>query len=233
MFGKNPIEPTIHGDGKTLRVVKGSPFLTIQGEGPFTGRAAVFVRLHGCNLRCTFCDTNFSDPDDPFVDVEKLIDDILSFHIELAVITGGEPLRQPIVPLCRALAKMGMTAQIETAGTLWQEDIEKYSLLIVSPKTAIIHPLAFKHAYAFKYIIDVDQQFDDGYIPTTATQPHARPRPLARPRSNAPIYLSPCDTQDAEHNAANKALVARLAMIHPEVIAGCQLHKVLGIKEPA
>jgi 7-carboxy-7-deazaguanine synthase len=68
MFGKNPVaKQEIDGDGMALRVVDGAPFYTIQGEGPFAGDAAVFLRLHGCPLRCFFCDTEFSRAEDPYV----------------------------------------------------------------------------------------------------------------------------------------------------------------------
>ncbi|HEY6020017.1 MAG TPA: 7-carboxy-7-deazaguanine synthase QueE, partial [Candidatus Paceibacterota bacterium] len=58
MFGQNPVSPIRHD--KESFLVK-DIFYTIQGEGPYAGRPAVFVRLGGCNLRCAFCDTDFSN----------------------------------------------------------------------------------------------------------------------------------------------------------------------------
>ncbi|WP_341758328.1 radical SAM protein [Candidatus Tisiphia endosymbiont of Ditula angustiorana] len=59
MFGQNPKRPAIFNDGTSLEIK--SIFKTIQGEGPFVGMPAVFIRLGGCNLACNFCDTDFED----------------------------------------------------------------------------------------------------------------------------------------------------------------------------
>jgi organic radical activating enzyme len=232
MFGKNPIEKKDQGDGMTLHLVKGSPFRTIQGEGPYAGRPAIFVRLHGCNLACTFCDTQFSHPNDPTVPLPNLIRQIVSaFGAEskkLVVVTGGEPLRQNILPLCKELSFYGSVCQIETAGTLWLDYIESFTEIVASPKTPSIHPKVFAHAKAFKYIIDVEQKFD-GFIPITATQEGARPAPLAAPRPGAPVYLSPMDTYDEDRNKANCKLVGQLALKYG-CHAGLQVHKYLDLE---
>lgn len=233
MFGKNPIMKPEYGDGRSLRLVQGSPFATLQGEGPYIGWPATFIRLHGCNLRCTFCDTNFSDPDDPVWATADIINTVKILAMPLVVITGGEPLRQNIMPLCHVLTAAGFKVQIETAGTLWQDDLEICAELVVSPKTATLNDSAYAHAIAFKYVIDVQQAFaDDSYIPTAATQPASKPRRLAAPRPGAPVYLSPMDTYDKNRNALNRELVSHLAMKH-RVIAGVQLHKILGLNEPS
>ena len=232
VFGKNPLTRQKLDDGARLHIVKGSPFLTIQGEGPNVGRPAVFLRLHGCNLACTFCDTNFSDPEDPIVPIESLADQIGEFKKGLCVITGGEPLIQNILPLVRVLKNwFDMEVQIETAGTVWIENIEKYTDIVCSPKTPTIHPMVFKYADAFKYLISAGNEHEH-YLPVMATQRGTKPRALAAPRADAPVYLSPLDEYDDEKNARNCALVSELA-IRYDCIAGCQLHKVLSIKEPA
>lgn len=236
MFGQNPIaKPDHHSDGQQLRVVQGSPFLTLQGEGPYAGHRAIFVRLHGCNLACTFCDTQFSDPNDPTWRIGELIHHIVRIRptTNLVVITGGEPMRQNILPLCTRLHELKFRVQIETAGTLWIPELYKYAELVVSPKTPTIHPQVLLLAKAFKYIIDVNDQFDvDDPVPITATQANTKPRKLAAPRKGAPVYLSPCDTGDLVHNQQNMSKVADLALRF-NAIAGVQLHKILNIEEPS
>lgn len=228
MFGQNEIMKKDHGDGQTLRIVKGSPFLTVQGEGPYSGHAAVFIRLHGCHLRCSFCDTNFDDPTDPIInlyDLQRAVKTI-QYNAKLAVITGGEPLRQNVVPLAIVLAeRLGVKVQIETAGTFWLNGLEQYADIVCSPKTPTIHPMIYERAKAFKYVISTSMQFD-GCVPITATQSGARPARLALPRIGAPVYLSPMDEGDEAKNKANRRLVGQLA-IEYGVIAGLQVHKFL------
>jgi len=236
MFGKNPIEKQEkEGDGQFLRVVKDSPFYTIQGEGPYAGHPAVFLRLHGCNLSCIFCDTNFSDPNDPVQPLIEIVSSICSLvqktHAQVVVVTGGEPLRQNILPLCRSLVSaLHVKVQIETAGTLWVNGIEDWAEIVCSPKTPSIHLQAHQHAKAFKYVVSADMEFD-GFIPVTATQANARPARLARPRYGAPVYLSPMDEYDATKNLLNKKKVAELALKYG-CVAGIQMHKELAIIEP-
>jgi 7-carboxy-7-deazaguanine synthase len=230
MHGQNPIKHQDEGDGQTLHVVKGSPFLTLQGEGPYTGWPAVFIRLHGCNLRCTFCDTNFSDPNDPVMELETLVGRAAALNNEMSerlfVITGGEPLRQNIAPLCKALSELDdcSMVQIETAGTLWVPGIERHAQIVCSPKTPAVHHMIQVNADAFKYVVSATMEFD-GFIPITATQPGTRAVRLAEPERDVPVYLSPLDEGDEELNRANRAKVAELAMKYG-VIAGLQVHKI-------
>jgi 7-carboxy-7-deazaguanine synthase len=232
MFGKNKIMKMDHRDGDTLHVVHGSPFLTIQGEGPYVGWPAVFVRLHGCHLRCTFCDTDFDSPDDEMVATDSLITQCVADSnaiADLIVITGGEPMRQNIYPLCRELDFLGFRVQIETAGTFWIENIEKVAEIICSPKTPTIHPMIYSYATAFKYVIST-RTYDPSlktYIPFTGTQPGSRSALLAAPRHRSQVYLSPMDEGDERLNSENRYLVGRLA-IEYGVRAGIQLHKFLG-----
>ncbi len=226
MFGKNPVAPIVNNHtGDLLHVVGPGPWQTIQGEGPFAGHPATFIRLHGCNLRCTFCDTEFSKEDDPIISINDLAKAANSFGHRLVVITGGEPLRQNILPLCTKLFELGFNPQIETAGTLWIDGLEKCSKMVVSPKTKHIHPKIRYYAAAFKYVISAEDEHY-GYLPITATQPGASAATLAAPRNQAPVYLSPMDQYDEAKNAANRKLVAELAIRH-KVFAGVQLHKYL------
>lgn len=246
MFGKNPIMKQNLSSPRNLRVVSGSPFYTLQGEGPFTGHPAVFVRLHGCNLRCWFCDTEFSNPDDPewgIVQLSRHIWDMRAIEghkFNLVVITGGEPLRQNIMPFCKMLLDQGFIVQIETAGSLWIEGLEnligpahgRRFHIVCSPKTPTIHEQVFKYATAFKYVIGKDTIITQEGEPVANTQkPNGELRRLAAPRVGAPVYLSPMDEYDEDINAYNREKVAKVCLKHG-YIAGVQMHKLLQIEEP-
>lgn len=232
MFGQNPVaKGELDQNGLSLTVVDGAPFYTMQGEGPFAGDAAVFLRLHGCPLRCYFCDTQFSSPTDPRLkvsDIANMIEAAAPGWVRLLVITGGEPVRQNLEPLVKIMTGDGWTVQVETSGILWQDCLLD-TVVVCSPKTPDIHPKIYRHAHAFKYVIkegDVDPE--DG-LPVTNTQVEGgKPRRLARPRPDAPVYLSPMDVCDPVKNLRNLLEVGRLAKAFP-YRAGVQLHKLMDL----
>lgn len=232
MFGKNPVaKQELDRPGLELRVVRGSPFYTIQGEGPFAGDAAVFLRLHGCPLRCFFCDTQFSDPEDPeltYLEIHHLIKKAAPAWCKLLVITGGEPVRQNLAPIVALMNRDGWTVQVETSGILWQDCLHD-TVVVCSPKTPEIHPSVLEHAHAFKYVIQNGQVDPEDGLPVTNTQLEGgRAKRLARPRPGAPVYLSPMDECDPVKNARNLEWVARIAKTHP-YRAGVQLHKLMDL----
>lgn len=230
MFGQNEIRK-YDDDAEQLQVR--DIWYTLQGEGPFAGRPAVFCRLTGCNLRCTFCDTEWDDALDkkyPVADVaDTIIAECLNNKTDLVVLTGGEPARQNLSRLLALLHSAGLRVQLETAGTLWQDCFSMpHVTLVVSPKTGKIHDQVHSHAAAFKYVIRAGTDDPADGLPLASTQlAHGATR-IARPRPGAEVYLSPCDEYDADKNAANRAAVARLALKHG-YIAGLQLHKEFGV----
>lgn len=230
MFGKNPIEKPDVGNGTTLRLVQGSPFYTIQGEGPYSGMPAVFLRLHGCNLACYFCDTEFSDPKDPTVSVEEIVKSIKEAagpRCRLLVITGGEPVRQNLSWIIHRMKAESWTVQVETAGTLWQEDL-LHTTIVCSPKTPKIHPRVYETADVFKYVIRAGETSLEDGLPTMSTQRMGEQALIARPRPGAPVYLSPQDDYTPEQNAANVKEMAQVALRFG-YRAGLQVHKYLGL----
>lgn len=94
-------------------------FHSVQGESTFAGLPCVFVRLTGCPLRCTWCDTDYAF----FGGTDRSIDDILdrvrSYGCRLVEVTGGEPLAQPdTATLLRRLCEDGFTVLLETSGAI-------------------------------------------------------------------------------------------------------------------
>ena len=228
MFGKNPIEKPEEGrDGYTLRIVRGSPFITIQGEGPFAGQVAVFIRLHGCNLQCPFCDTDFSSKDNPrikTVDLLDLVANLAKGRTHLVVITGGEPTLQPLGPLVDGLRKQNLAVQVETNGTMWQEVLRK-TYMVVSPKTPRINEEVAANALAYKYIISASEPYNptDGLPCRLAT-------PLLPVSPSGPeVYLNPMDEQDEQKNRANAKETGKRALQYG-YRAGVQLHKILDLQ---
>ena len=98
-------------------VVVNEVYASIQGESSYAGLPCVFVRLTGCNLRCTYCDTEYAFFDGERRMVADVVDQVRQFGIPLVEITGGEPLLQKdCVALAERLLDSGLTVLIETSG---------------------------------------------------------------------------------------------------------------------
>lgn len=217
MYGQNPIRPAEAGNGTTLQVQEIFP--TLQGEGPRAGQPAVFIRLGGCNLACDFCDTEF-ESFQPMA-LAAVVTEVtrLRASAHLAVITGGEPLRQNIAPLCEALLAEGMIVQIETNGTLMRplpEGVE----IVCSPKTTTGHyaplrPDVLARATALKFIV-------------SATHPlYHNVGEVGQAAYGTPVYVQPMDEGERK-NAANTAHALALAQANGYILS-LQLHKLLEI----
>jgi 7-carboxy-7-deazaguanine synthase len=98
-------------------------FYSIQGESSFAGRPCVFIRLSGCNLRCSYCDTRYAYDDGEELEIPAIIEKVRTYSCPLVEITGGEPLLQNETPelICQLL-EQGFTVLLETNGSL---DISK------------------------------------------------------------------------------------------------------------
>lgn len=219
MHGANPIRKPLVHDGSSLEVK--SIFPTLQGEGPYTGWPSVFVRLGGCNLACSFCDTEFEDYR------ERAVADIvaevkaLGQNRPLVVITGGEPLRQNIAPLCEVLLAQGFKVQIETNGTLMRELPDAVDI-ICSPKNTgggymPVRGDLLPRVNAFKFIISAN---DNKYNHVGA---------VGQERFGTPVYVQPMDEYDEAKNRENLALAMRLANEKGYRLS-LQMHKILGIE---
>lgn len=112
-------------------------FYSVQGEGLLAGVPSVFIRTSGCNLRCTWCDTPYTswNAAGEHLTLDAIVDYTLAHsragHV---VLTGGEPLVAPELPeLSRRLRAAGQHITIETAGTVWADDVA-CDLMSLSPK---------------------------------------------------------------------------------------------------
>lgn len=221
-----------------------SIFFTIQGEGPFAGVPAVFVRLAGCNLQCPMCDTEYTDGIRELspADILKEIMFIPLRDNGLVVITGGEPFRQNLSDLFRAIVDAGFYAQVETNGTLPPPEWELgYSLnpsarqgvyIVCSPKTGKVHKDVRYRACCFKYVVSAEAMDPEDGLPTSVL---GLPNPAAKPdvgrdgRFTKPVYIQPADHQNERINHRNMVAAAGAAMTHGYTLQ-LQIHKYLGLE---
>ncbi len=225
MLGTNIKRPPVISDGKVLDVQE--MFLTLQGEGPNAGEVSVFIRLGGCNLACDFCDTEFESFS------SKAIDEIVSQAKKLSlnnsnkrvanliVITGGEPMRQPIENLCTDLIAEGFKIQIETNGTIYR-DLPAPVEIICSPKNtghgyAAIRPDLLKRINAFKFIISANKK------------DYSEVAEVGQAQYQTPVFIQPMDEHDEAKNKANVELVKKLALEKGYRVS-LQLHKIMNIQ---
>ncbi len=145
-------------------------FYSLQGEGLLAGVPSVFIRLIGCPLRCTWCDTKYAlDPaagED--LSVSAIIDSVSKWQCRYVVITGGEPMVNEQLPeLATALKKQGKHITIETAGIAFIEGLA-CDLMSISPKTSnsgqetakgadtflTLRRLIERYPYQLKFVVD-------------------------------------------------------------------------------
>jgi len=94
-------------------------FHSIQGESSYAGQPCVFVRLTGCPLRCTWCDTDYAFYGGREYSIDETLAKVHTYGCRLVEVTGGEPLAQPdSLPLMAKLCDVGYTVLLETSGTI-------------------------------------------------------------------------------------------------------------------
>jgi organic radical activating enzyme len=208
-----------------------SIFHTLQGEGPFAGMPAVFVRLAGCNIQCPGCDTDYTSSRES-MEVGEILVAISEARegcpTRLVVITGGEPFRQPLLLLVNSLLEEGYLVQIETNGTLYQELPYPEITVVCSPKTGSINKELVPHLAALKYVVDEAAVGADGYPERALAHGTSR---LARPPRNfyGRIYLQPYDSGNEENNHFHQ--VATIDSCFKTGAIYChQLHKLIGLE---
>ena len=162
-------------------------FETIQGEGSFTGQPSIFLRLQGCPVGCSWCDTKHTwetkiDKQVAVTDMlgkseeseywsQLSVDDILSvfsqtsYQAKHVVITGGEPCMFDLTPLCLALEDKGYSCQVETSGT-FPINVSEKCWVTVSPKVNMkggykILNSAMLRANEIKHPVATEQHVDD------------------------------------------------------------------------
>lgn len=223
-----------YNDAATIDVH--SIFKTIQGEGPFCGQRALFIRLWGCNLRCPGCDTEYTALRVLYTPASLLA--VVQGRCfdwprgALIVLTGGEPFRQNVVPAIYELLTAGYRVQVETNGVLAPPNLEmldhfKSFSIVCSPKTSRISDAIAKRAMAFKYVLRATEVCAEDGLPTLALGHPASPM-IARPQRVVPIYIQPMDEHDEVFSRANLDAAIASTMANGYTLQ-IQIHKIIGL----
>ena len=178
------------------------------------------MRLGGCNLACDFCDTEFENFTAMAVEaILDQVDELADDGRNLVVITGGEPLRQPIERFCAALLDEGYQVQIETNGTLWRALPDAVEV-ICSPKAGVggygkVREDLLLRVNGLKFIIKADDEVYS-YVPSWADAMKDR------------VWVQAMDEYDASRNAMNLDYTLKLAAERGYKVS-LQTHKLAGL----
>lgn len=186
-------------------------FLSLQGEGYFTGTAAFFLRLSGCNLRCPFCDTQHQSYTE--MSEDEIVAEASRHKPRHIVITGGEPALQLSRTLVDKLHAAGFFIQVETNGTLPLP--EGIDWVTCSPKGDFP-----------QFPVDELKVLFMGDV----TDPEAIISPLLGKESGVKLYLQPLDTGNEKQNRAILRSCINYVLQHPWWTLSLQTHKIIGIK---
>ena len=211
-------------------------FDTIQGEGPYAGMPATFIRLAGCNLACEFCDTDYTSKRKKYSIFELMVALKEYPRRHLFVLTGGEPFRQQAtVDLVLELARLDFLVQVETNGTLYPDGLdyvyESYAenvCIVCSPKTPSINTDLLPFISCWKYVVQAGQIDHEDGLPLKSVGPQYGRVYRPAPGDNRDVYVQPLDSQNAEKNRLNiEAAVSSCLRFNYRLCL--QIHKIVNL----
>ena len=126
-------------------------FYSLKGEGQWTGKPMIFIRLSGCNLTCSFCDTKHQTS--TAMTTKEILERIKPFPAKKIVITGGEPMLYDLEELTMALMDNDYMLHLETNGTF--PTGENFYWVACSPKSPVgtLYPATIQHADEIKFLV--------------------------------------------------------------------------------
>lgn len=138
-------------------------FYSLQGEGAFSGKAAYFIRLSGCNVGCEWCDSKNSWKQGSGVKmtINQIYDAVRKSGTKIAVITGGEPMLHNLDTLTHVLRGAGVRVHLETSGS--EAFSGKFDWITLSPKKKKeCREEFFKIANELKVVVECEEDFERG-----------------------------------------------------------------------
>jgi 7-carboxy-7-deazaguanine synthase len=133
-------------------------FYSIQGESSLAGKPCIFIRLTYCNLRCTYCDTEYAFYEGKDMSIDDIIKEVSKYNCKLVEITGGEPLVQKdVYSLMSSLCDMDYMVMLETSGSLSVEEVDKRVKIIMDIKTPSSGMMEKNLFENFKYLKRIDE----------------------------------------------------------------------------
>jgi organic radical activating enzyme len=182
-------------------------FYSLQGEGYYTGTPAVFLRLSGCNMACSFCDTQHQEGVD--MTDEDIVREVLKYPARHIVITGGEPTMQLTASLTNALKQAGFFIQIETNGSIALPEGCEIDWITCSPK---VKQIKIQRVDELKVLYPRKDMED--YEGIKAKE----------------YRLQPIDSGDADINRDNVKETINYILKNPKWHLSLQTHKILNVR---
>ena len=195
-------------------------FLSLQGEGYFTGTPAFFLRFSGCNMQCPFCDTNHQSYRE--MSEDEIVAEASRHEPRHIVVTGGEPALQLTQSLVDKLHEAGFFIQVETNGTMPLPD--GIDWVTCSPKADPLqtYPQGGRLSYVDELKVLYKGEGDD-------PEHFLKSLPQRESRRGL-LYLQPLDTGDEMRNRIILRDTIAYVLQHPKWSLSLQTHKLLGIK---
>jgi 7-carboxy-7-deazaguanine synthase len=143
---------------KATRLRINEIFHSLQGEADAVGYPTVFVRLTGCPLRCTYCDTEYAFHQGDWFDLEAILTKVGSFGARHVCVTGGEPLAQPnCFGLLQRLCDAGFEVSLETSGAMDVAAVDPRVSRVIDVKTPASNEASRNRLENFRYLTQRDQ----------------------------------------------------------------------------
>jgi 7-carboxy-7-deazaguanine synthase len=136
-------------------------FYSLQGEGTRAGLPCVFIRLQGCKLRCSWCDTKFAQKFDDKTDVmtgSQILEEVKKYECSFVALTGGEPMdHDNVIPLLDLLCDNFETVELETNGSVDLSEVDKRVVRIMDMKALSSGMSKFNHYANFGLLTNRDE----------------------------------------------------------------------------